>query len=87
MPKVNNLKGYYCDKINYRYSVVINDKYFTKKLIKKSFVYRDDYLYTKTEAEYNAIKLATYLLKMREEKKQSLTIFFKKIHFKDNRWI
>jgi hypothetical protein len=85
MPKVNNLKGYYDDKINYRFTVQIKDK-LTNKIIKKSFCYRDDYLNTKSEAEYNANNLAEYLLKMRNKKEKPLKEYLDKIDFIDNRW-
>ena len=86
MPKVNNIKGYYNDKINYRYTVQIKDK-LTNKLIKKSFCYRNDYLYTKSEAEENAIKLANHLLKMRNKKEKPLKEYLNEIDFVDKRWV
>jgi hypothetical protein len=86
MPKVNNVKGYYNDKKNYRYTVQIKDTNFTNKIIKKSFCYRDDYLHTKTEAELNANNLAEYLLEMRNKKEKSLKEYLDKIDFVDKSW-
>jgi len=86
MPKVKNIKGYYNDETNYRYTVQIKDTYFTNKMIKKSFVYRDNYLHTKQEAEENAIKLSKYLLNMRSKKNVSLKYYLNKIDFIDNSW-
>ena len=45
MPKVKNLKGYYHDVKNYRFTVQLKDTNFTNKIIKKSFCYKDDYLH------------------------------------------
>ena len=86
MPKVKNIKGYYEDKINYRFSVSIKDTHFTKKFIKKSFCFKDDYLHTKLEAEYNADKLAKYLLDMRVKKDKSLITYLNNMEFADNSW-
>ena len=85
MPKVNNIKGYYNDKINYRYTVQLKDK-ITNKIIKKSFCYRDDYLYTKEEAEKNANNLAKYLLEMRNKKIKPLKEYLNEIDFVDKSW-
>ena len=87
MPKKTNIKGYYNDKTNYSFTVAIKDLYFTKKVIKKTFVYRDDYLYTKEEAEENAIKLANHLLKNREYKEKPLKEYLDEITFVDKSWI
>lgn len=86
MPKKTNLKSYYHDKINYRYTVQIKDIYFSNKVVKKSFCYRDDYLHTKLEAEYYADKLANYLLEMRNKKEKQLKEYLDEIEFVDKRW-
>lgn len=86
MPKKTNIKGYYHDKINYRYTVQLKDTNFTNKLIKKSFVYRDEYLYTKLEAEWYANNLANYLLINREYKKKPLKEYLNEIIFVDKSW-
>lgn len=86
MPKVKNIKGYYEDVTNYRFTVSIKDAHFTNKIIKKSFCYKDDYLHTKLEAEYNADKLAKYLLDMRSKKEASLITYLNNIEFVDNSW-
>tara|TARA_R110002072_G_scaffold2321_1_gene19353 strand:- start:4297 stop:4560 length:264 start_codon:yes stop_codon:yes gene_type:complete len=86
MPKVNNIKGYYNDKTNYRYTLAIRDTYFTNKIVNKSFCYRDDYLHTKLEAECYVSKLANYLLEMRDKKEAPLKTYLDKIEFVDNSW-
>ena len=87
MPKTNKIKGYFHDKTNYSYTVQLKDINFTKKIVKKSFVYRDDYLHTKTEAEFCANKLAEYLLNMRTKNDKSLKEYLDEIDFVDNSWI
>jgi len=59
---------YYDDKINQQWVVQIIDLYFTKKTIKKTFSYKDDFYYTKQEAEKHAKNLAKYLSEYRELK-------------------
>ena len=86
MPKVNNIKGYYHDKNNYRFTMSISDKYFTKKTLKKSFCYRDDYLHTQLEAEWCANNLAQHLLQMRLTKEKPLKEYLDNIIFEDKRW-
>lgn len=80
------INGYYNDKTNYRYTVSIRDKYFTNKIIRKSFCYRDNYCYTKLEAECYAIKLAKYLLEIREYKEKPLKEYLNDITFIDHSW-
>jgi hypothetical protein len=86
MPKIKNIKGFYEDKINYRFTVSLKDKHFTNKIIKKSFCYKDDYLHTKIQAEYYADKLAKYLLEMRSNNEAPLITYLNKIEVIDNRW-
>jgi len=86
MPKVKNLKGYYHDKINYRYTVQLKDNNFTNKTIKKSFCYKDDYLHTQLEAEWWANNLAEHLLQMRLTKEKPLKEYLNNIIFEDKRW-
>ena len=86
MPKVKNIKGYFHDKTNYSFTVQLKDINFTNKIIKKSFVYRDDYLHTKTEAEWCANNLAEHLLKMRNKKEKPLKEYLDNIIFEDKRW-
>lgn len=57
---------YYNDKLNSAYVVQIRDKYFTNRMIKKSFNYRDNYFYTEEEARQLAANLASYLKTYRE---------------------
>ena len=86
MPIKLNEKGYYNDSINYRFTISIRDKYFTNKIIRRSFPYRDNYCYTKLEAEYNAIKLSKYLLEVRKYKEKALIEYLNDIKFVDHRW-
>ena len=82
--KINNIIGYYDDKTNYRFVVSIRDKYFTKTIVKKYFVYRDDYLYTKEQAEENSKILATYLLEMQKKQEYPLKTYLNNMIFENN---
>lgn len=64
----NGRKYYYDDKRHHQFVVQIKDVYFTGKMIKKGFCYKDDYIFTREEAEKNAKSLAEYLYSYRELK-------------------
>jgi len=79
-------KCYYNDTGNFQFVVQIKDKFFTNKIVKKSFCYRDSYLYTREEAEEHAINCAKHLKIARELRCKPLKEYLNKMTFVDRSW-
>lgn len=77
---------YYDDKKNFQFVVQIKDKYFTNKIVKKSFCYRHGYLHTREEAEEFAATCAKHLKISRDLRCKPLKEYLNKMTFDDKSW-
>lgn len=84
--KKKGCKYYYNDKINNCYVSQVKDIYMGGDIVKKSFCYKDNYMYSKEEAELNAKTLSEYLILKREEKLKPLKYYLNDIKFENHMW-